>query len=78
FKLAGNLKKMQLQVNVDEADVGLGKPQQDATFNVAAYPDRTFPAKIVNIRFQPETVSNVVTYKAMLAVENDDLALRPG
>lgn len=78
FKLAGNLKKMQLQVNVDEADVGLVKPQQDATFNVDAYPDRTFPAKIVNIRFQPETVSNVVTYKAMLAVENDDLALRPG
>nr|WP_246711856.1 efflux RND transporter periplasmic adaptor subunit [Phyllobacterium myrsinacearum] len=78
FKLAGNLKKMELQVNVDEADVGLVKPEQNATFNVDAYPDRTFPAKIVNIRFQPETVSNVVTYKAMLAVANDDLALRPG
>lgn len=78
FKLAGNLKKMELQVNVDEADVGLVKPDQDATFNVDAYPDRTFPAKIVNIRFQPETVSNVVTYKAMLAVVNEDLALRPG
>lgn len=78
FKLAGNLKRMELQVNVDEADVGLVKPEQDATFNVDAYPDRTFPAKIVNIRFQPETVSNVVTYKAMLAVDNEDLALRPG
>ncbi|QND50538.1 efflux RND transporter periplasmic adaptor subunit (plasmid) [Phyllobacterium sp. 628] len=78
FKLAGNLKKMELQVNVDEADVGLVRPDQDATFNVDAYPDRTFPAKIVNIRFQPETVSNVVTYKAMLAVANEDLALRPG
>lgn len=78
FKLAGNLKRMELQVNVDEADVGLVKPDQAATFNVDAYPDRTFPAKIVNIRFQPETVSNVVTYKAMLAVDNEDLALRPG
>jgi HlyD family secretion protein len=78
FKLAGNLKHMELQVNVDEADVGLVKPEQDATFNVDAYPDRIFPAKIVNIRFQPETVSNVVTYKAMLAVVNEDLALRPG
>ncbi|MET3584776.1 multidrug efflux pump subunit AcrA (membrane-fusion protein) [Pseudorhizobium tarimense] len=78
FTIAGDMRKMELQVAVDEADVGQVQEGQEATFTVDAYPDRTFPAKIQTIRFASETVSNVVTYKAILTVENNDLLLRPG
>ena len=78
FTVAGDLRKMELQVAVDEADVGQVRQGQEATFTVDAYPDRSFPATIQTVRFAPETVSNVVTYKAILTVENNDLLLRPG
>lgn len=78
FTIAGDLKQMELQVAVDEADVGKVKEGQSASFNVDAYPERRFPAKIENVRFASETVSNVVTYKAILTVDNSDLLLRPG
>jgi RND family efflux transporter, MFP subunit len=78
FTIAGDLRQMELQVAVDEADVGQVGEGQDATFTVDAYPDRSFPARIQTIRYASETVSNVVTYKAILTVENDDLLLRPG
>ncbi len=78
FTIAGDLKKMELQVDVDEADVGQIAVGQKATFTVDAYPDRTFPAVIEQIRFASEVVNNVVTYKAVLSVDNADLLLRPG
>lgn len=78
FVIAGDLKKMELQVDVDEADVGQIAVGQKATFTVDAYPDRTFPAEIEQIRFASETTNNVVTYKAVLSVDNADLLLRPG
>lgn len=78
FVIAGDLRKMELQVDVDEADVGQIAVGQKATFTVDAYPDRTFPAVIQQIRFASETVNNVVTYKAVLSVDNADLLLRPG
>nr|CAD6414825.1 efflux RND transporter periplasmic adaptor subunit [Rhizobium sp. Q54] len=78
FTIAGDLRQMELQVAVDEADVGQVEEGQDATFTVDAYPDRSFPARIQTIRYASETVSNVVTYKAILTVDNDDLLLRPG
>ena len=78
FTIAGDLRRMELQVAVDEADVGQVREGQGATFTVDAYPDQTFPARIQTIRFASETVSNVVTYKAILTVDNDDLLLRPG
>jgi HlyD family secretion protein len=78
FTLAGDLKKMELQVDVDEADVGQIAVGQKASFTVDAYPDRTFPAVIEQIRFASEVVNNVVTYKAVLSVDNADLLLRPG
>jgi HlyD family secretion protein len=78
FTIAGDLRKMELQVSVDEADVGQVKEGQPAEFSVDAYPDRKFPAKIATVRFVSETVSNVVTYKAVLTVDNKDLLLRPG
>jgi HlyD family secretion protein len=78
FTIAGDLKRMELQVSVDEADVGQVRENQPATFTVDAYSDRSFPARIQQVRFASETVSNVVTYKAILSVDNEDLLLRPG
>lgn len=78
FTIAGDLRQMELQVSVDEADVGHVQEGQSATFSVDAYADQSFPAKIKTVRFASETVSNVVTYKAILSVDNSDLLLRPG
>ena len=69
---------MELQVDVDEADVGLVQPGQKAVFTVDAYPDRSFPAEITQVRFGSETVEGVVTYKTVLKVDNSTLSLRPG
>lgn len=78
FTLAEDLTKMELIVNVDEADVGHIQEGQTATFSVAAYPNRTFEAHIVQARFGSTTTSGVVTYETVLKVDNTDLALRPG
>lgn len=78
FQLAEDLAQMELEVDVDEADVGQVREGQKATFTVDAYPDRTFPARIQQLRYASETINGVVTYKAVLEVENEDLALRPG
>lgn len=78
FSIAGDLKRMEVQVDVDEADIGNVAVGQTATFTVDAYPSRVFPAEITDIRFVSETINNVVTYKALLAVDNAELLLRPG
>jgi len=78
FTLAEDLTKMQLQVDVDEADVGQVKAGQEATFTVDAYPDRNFPARINQVRYGAQTVQGVVTYETILDVDNTDLSLRPG
>lgn len=78
YTLAEDLRRMELQVDVDEADVGLVKAGQPAVFTVDAYPDRTFQAQITQVRFGAETTDGVVTYKTVLQVENPDLLLRPG
>ncbi len=78
FTIAEDLRRMELRVDVDEADVGRVAAGQDATFTVDAYPGRSFPARIRTIRYASETVQGVVTYKAILDVDNADLSLRPG
>jgi HlyD family secretion protein len=78
FIIAEDLRHMELQVDVDEADVGKVKVGQNATFSVDAYPNRKFPAKIRDIRFGSEVVQGVVTYKAVLSIDNSDLLIRPG
>jgi HlyD family secretion protein len=78
FTLAEDLTKMELNVDVDEADVAQVKEGQDADFTVDAYPDKTFPAKITQVRYGPKTVAGVVTYETILNVDNSDLLLRPG
>ena len=78
FKLAEDLAKLELQVDVDEADVGRVKEGQGATFTVDAYPDKHFPATIKQVRYGSKTTEGVVTYTTILEVNNDDLSLRPG
>jgi len=78
FTLAENLAQMDLHVNVDEADVGKVQEGQEATFSVAAYPNRTFAARIIQARYGSSTTSGVVTYETVLKVGNPDLFLRPG
>lgn len=78
FTLAEDLTKMELHVNVDEADIGQIKEGQKATFTVDAYPDRTFDAEITQIRYGAQTVDGVVTYETVLKVDNSELLLRPG
>ena len=78
FTLAEDLTKMQLQVDVDEADMGLVKEGNPARFTVEAFSDRDFPATIAQLRLSPETVEGVVTYKAILTVDNTEQLLRPG
>jgi HlyD family secretion protein len=78
FTLAEDLTQMELHVNVDEADIGKVLEGQSALFTVAAYPDRTFEARITQARYGSSTTSGVVTYETVLKVTNPDLALRPG
>ncbi len=78
FTLAEDLSRMELRVDIDEADIGRVAVGNPATFTVDAYDGRTFPATITQVRFAPETTEGVVTYKAVLTVDNTDFALRPG
>lgn len=78
FVLAEDLTKMELQVDVDEADIGRVQVGNVASFTVEAHSGRVFPAQITALRYAPETTDGVVTYKAVLSVDNADLALRPG
>jgi HlyD family secretion protein len=78
FKLAEDLRQMQLQVDVDEADVGRVQQGQDASFSVDAYPNRSFQARITQVRYGSKTSEGVVTYQTILNVKNPDLSLRPG
>lgn len=78
FTLAEDLKKMELHVDVDEADVGRVKERQEATFTVDAYPEETFPARITQVRYNSQDTDGVVTYETVLKVDNSKLLLRPG
>lgn len=78
FTIAEDLTRMRLHVDVDEADVGRVALGQRAVFTVDAYPARTFAAAITEVRFAPQTVDGVVSYEAVLAVDNAELSLRPG
>ena len=78
FTIAEDLSQMELQVDIDEAEVGKVHVGQQAVFTVDAYQDRQFPARISEVRFAPETIDGVVTYKAILSIDNSDLLLRPG
>ncbi|WP_321417011.1 efflux RND transporter periplasmic adaptor subunit [uncultured Desulfobacter sp.] len=78
FTLAEDLTKMKLNVDVDEADIGVVTEGLDANFTVDAYPQRKFAAKIQQVRFNATTTDGVVTYETIMTCDNADLALRPG
>lgn len=78
FTIAEDLRRLQLRVNVDEADVGRVKVGQSASFTVSAFPGRRFPATITRVSFGSTITDNVVTYVTQMDVTNDDLSLRPG
>lgn len=78
FTIAQDLTNMQVDTNVDEADIGRLKMGQTATFTVDSYPGEPFSAKVSQIRNAPTTVQNVVTYDVVLGVRNPELKLKPG
>ena len=78
FTLASDLSQMELDVDIDEADVGAVRAGQRATFTVDAYPNKIFQATLISVHNAPQTVQNVVTYKGVLLVQNKGQLLKPG
>lgn len=78
FVIANDLRKMQIDANVDEADIGRVQLDQAVEFTVDAYPDEKFTGRVVQIRLQPIINQNVVTYDTVVEVDNDAMMLRPG
>lgn len=78
FKMAEDLTKMRVILSVDEADIGEVKEEQSVEFSVDAYSDRKFKGTITQLRLNSEIVNGVVTYDAVVDVDNQDLLLRPG
>lgn len=78
FTIAEDLRRMELQVDVDEADVGKVHAGQEAVFHVDAWPGQNFPAQVTRVGLGSQTKDNVVSYLTILKVANDQLQLRPG
>ncbi len=78
FKIANDLKKMQILALVDEGDIGQIKGDQDVRFTVQAYPNQTFTGKVNQVRLEPTTTNNVVNYTVVINVANDEGQLMPG
>lgn len=78
FSLAENLAKMELQVDIDEADVGQVQTGQKASFSVDAWPGRRYDAVITRVGYGSQVKDGVVSYPGVLEVDNSDLSLRPG
>lgn len=76
--LASDLRALELQVAVDEADIGVVKEGQKAFFTVSTYPNKRFPATLRKVAYGATTTENVVTYTTYLNVDNADMLLRPG
>ena len=78
FIIAADLTKMQVNANIDEADVGRIRPGQHVTFRVDAYPAEAFDGTVAQVRLQPVVVQNVTTYGTVIDVPNPQLKLKPG
>jgi HlyD family secretion protein len=78
YTLASDLSQMELDVDIDEADVGSVHAGEPASFTVDAYPNKQFAAKLIQVRNAPQTVQGVVTYKGVLLVQNPGMLLKPG
>ncbi len=78
FEVAQDLTKMQIEVNVSEADIGKVEEGQKVEYTLDGYPDKIFEGKVSQVRISPTTVSNVVTYSVIVSVDNLDNILKPG
>ncbi|BAO80631.1 membrane-fusion protein [Serpentinimonas raichei] len=78
LQLAQDLRQLELQVSVDEADIGVVSAGQPATFTVSSQPARRFAGQVSRVAFGATRADNVVTYTTTIRVENQDLSLRPG
>ncbi len=78
FLIASDLKRMQVDTNVSESDIGGILEKNEASFTVDAFPKRIFQGTVSQVRQSPQTVQNVVTYDVVISVDNSDLALKPG
>lgn len=78
FTIAQDLTKMQISATVDESDIGKVHEGGNATFSVDAYPETHFSGTVTQVRNAATTVSNVVTYSVIVAVDNSELKLKPG
>lgn len=78
FTIVNDLTQMEVQTSVDEADIGKVKQGQRVEFSVDAYPDMKFEGSVSEVRLQPVTTNNVVTYNVILRAPNPDKKLMPG
>jgi HlyD family secretion protein len=78
FSIANDLTQMQVEANIDEADIGQVRDGQKVEFTVDAFPDENFTGEVTQIRLQPVTVSNVTTYTVIVKAANPDKKLMPG
>lgn len=78
FNIGQDLTKMLVYANTDEADVGRIRAGEQATFRVDAFPRETFAGKVVQVRMNPTTIQNVVTYNTIVAFDNPEVRLFPG
>jgi HlyD family secretion protein len=78
FVIANDLSHMQVNASIDESDIGQVKAGQKVSFKVDAYPEDTFTGTVSQVRLQPQTTSNVVSYITLIDVPNPDLKLKPG
>ena len=78
FKIANDLTRMEIEADVDEADIGQVKLKQRVEFTVDAFPDKTFNGEVTEIRLNPDTDESVVTYTVVINAPNPDKTLLPG
>ena len=78
FLIATDLTAMEVDTNVTESDIGGIKDGENASFTVENFPERSFDAKVLQIRQAPQTVQNVVTYDVVIGFDNKELLLKPG
>jgi HlyD family secretion protein len=78
FQIARNLKEMQVNASIDEADIGRISAGQPVTFRVDAYPNNTFTGRVSQVRLNPVVAQNVVSYVTIIDVPNPELKLKPG
>ena len=78
FKIANDLTKMEAELNIDESDIGQVQINQKVKFNVSSYPDKNFKGFITSVNYYPDIKNGILSYKAYVCVNNENMLLRPG